>query len=427
MSGFRATRRAVLAAPAAAGLAGAAAAQSRRRGVTKAFTDQGLGGVRASLDQAVGAGVAPGMVGLIDRDGETQVVAAGALAFGGPPMRRDTLFRIASMTKLFTAAAVMMLVEEGKLRLDEPVDRLLPELADRRVLKRPDGPLDDTVPARRPITVEDLLTFRLGWGIDFNDAAPIVKRVTELALPGFGMPDPTAPITPDQWLAKLHDLPLMAQPGEKWLYTLGSNVQGVLVARASGQSFPAFLEARIFGPLGMTDTSFDVPAGKLSRLCEVYMAENGKLQPYGPLAAALYAKPPAFPAGDSGLVSTVDDLLAFSRMLLAGGTHNGRRLLDPASVTAMTTNHLTPAQALAGQPILEPGYGWGYGMGVATETTPTGLAAGTFGWYGGFGTSWHMDPSRGLTAILLTQRLFDGPTSHAVHDSFEKAAVAALA
>jgi CubicO group peptidase (beta-lactamase class C family) len=395
--------------------------------MTKGFTPDGLAGVRATLDQAVAKGVAPGMVGLVDREGETEVVATGALAFGGPPVRRDSLFRIASMTKLVTAAAVMMLVEDGKLALDEPVDRLLPELANRRVLKRPDGPLDDTVPARRPITVEDLLTFRLGWGIDFNPKAPIVQRVSELGLPGFGMPDPAAPITPDEWLAKLHDLPLMAQPGEKWLYTTGSNVQGVLVARASGKSLPAFFEERIFGPLGMKDTGFSVAAGKLPRIPEAYLAENGEPKPYAGLAARLYATPPAFPAGDSGLVSTAHDLLAFSRMLLAGGAYEGHRLLSEASVRAMTTNHLTPAQAEAGQPILEPGWGWGYGMGVATRPTPAGLAAGTFGWYGGFGTSWHMDPTRGLTVILLTQRLFDGPTSHGVHDSFEKAAVAALA
>jgi CubicO group peptidase (beta-lactamase class C family) len=178
----------------------------------------------------------------------------------------------------------------------------------------------------------------------------------------------------------------------------------------------------------MQDTGFSVPAAKLPRLVEAYIADPaGKLQPFPSLAAAAYAKPPSFPAGDAGLVSCVDDLLKFSRMLLGGGAYSGRRLLSDAAVKAMTTNHLTPEQAAGGAPILEPGYGWGYGMGVALRPTPAGLAAGTFGWYGGFGTSWRMDPSRELTLILLSQRLFDGPTSHGMHDSFEKAAVAALA
>ena len=422
------SRRQALAGLAAAAAPMSAVAQPRSRCMTKPiFTSGACAELQQAVDRIVATGAAPGLVGLADRGGRTDVAVAGAQAFGGPPMRRDSLFRIASMTKLVTAAAVMMLVDDGKLRLDEPVDQLLPELANRRVLKRPDGPLDDTVPARRAITVEDLLTFRMGWGIDFNPNAPIVKRLTELGLPGFGMPDPAAPFTFDTWMAKLADLPLMAQPGERWLYTTSSDVQGVLVARAAGQSLPAFFEERIFGPLGMKDTGFSVPAAKLPRLVEAYIADAGKLQPFPALAAAAYAKPPSFPAGDAGLVSSADDLLKFSRMLLAGGAQGGQRLLSEAAVTAMTANHLTPDQAAGGAPILEPGYGWGYGMAVATRPTPTGLAAGTIGGYGGFGTSWHMDPGRSLTVILLSQRLFDGATSHGMHDSFEKAAVAALA
>jgi CubicO group peptidase (beta-lactamase class C family) len=221
------------------------------------FTAEGLAGMRQVLEGHVARGSAPGVVALLDRAGETQVFTAGTKALGGGgAMQRDTIFRLASMTKLVTATAVMMLVDEGKIRLDEPVDRLLPELADRRVLKRPDGPLDDTVPAHRPITVEDLLTFRLGWGIDFNADAPLQKAIVGLGICGFGMPNPEQPFGPDEWIKRLGTLPLMAQPGERWLYTLGSDVQGVLVARAAGQPFDDFVRERITGPLGMKDTGF---------------------------------------------------------------------------------------------------------------------------------------------------------------------------
>jgi CubicO group peptidase (beta-lactamase class C family) len=207
----------------------------------------------------------------------------------------------------------MMLVDDGKLALDEPVDRLLPELAARRVLKSIDAPLDDTVAAKRPITVEDILTFRLGWGAILGPpgSLPIQRAVEELGLVGFGMPDPAAPIKPDEWVHRLGTLPLMAQPGEQWLYTTGSNVLGVLVARASGQSFPAFLQERIFDPLGMKDTSFFVPREKLDRLPLQYRPTADGLAVYDEAATGAFAASPAFPAGDSGLVATVDDFFAF--------------------------------------------------------------------------------------------------------------------
>ena len=172
------------------------------------------------------------------------------MAFEGPDMRRDTIFRIASMTKPVTATAVMMLVEEGQLRLDEPVDRLLPELANRGVLRRIDAELDDTVPARRPITVEDLLTFRCGHGLILAPPGryPIQKAIADLGI--FGPPDRALPLEGDAWMQRLSGLPLLAQPGEDWLYGTGSNIQGVLVARASGQSLSRFCEERIFRPLG---------------------------------------------------------------------------------------------------------------------------------------------------------------------------------
>ena len=206
-------------------------------------------------------GVVPGMVALICRRGELHVEAIGAKALAAPPIARDTIFRIASMSKPVTAAAAMILVEECKLRLDEPVDRLLPELADRQVLKRLDGPLDETEPAKRPITLRDLLTFRSGWGIALAppDVYPIQKAMSELLL-GQGPPNPQTPPAPDEWIRRLGTLPLMHQPGERWMYHTGSDVLGVLISRASGQPFEQFLQERLFEPLGMRDTGFSVPA-----------------------------------------------------------------------------------------------------------------------------------------------------------------------
>jgi len=414
-----------LMAAAAATLPDRSVAQAKGRRMLNA---QGLAGLRTTLQQHVAKGSAPGLVALLDRGGETQAIVLGAKAIDGPPMQRDTIFRIASMTKLVTAAAVMMLVDEDKLRLDEPVDRLLPELADRRVLKRLDAALDDTVPAHRPITVEDALTFRLGWGISFDDKLPINKAIAGLGICGFGMPNPEMPYGLDEWLKRLGTLPLMAQPGEQWLYTTGSDVQGALVARASGKPFDVFVRERITGPLGMKDTGFGVPPEKSDRLSTGYMPNNGKLDLFdvsGPRSR--YAHPPKFPEGDSGLVSTVDDLLAFSRMLLAGGRHAGGRMLSEASVKAMTANHITAAQAKGGEEILTPGHGWGYGMSVMAWPSRDGLWPGAFGWSGGFGTSWYMDAPSDLTCILLTQRVFDGPDPPQLHKDFWAGSYRALA
>lgn len=408
-------------------LTGAAAATASGRPAesrTMGFSADGLTKLETGLKAHVADGQPPGLVALVARGDEARAFPLGAMTLEGrPPMRRDALFRLASMTKPVTAVAAMMLVEEGRLKLDEPIDRLAPELANRRVLKRMDAPLDDTVPATRPITLEDVLTFRLGWGIDFNAEAPFVKASGEL--PGFGMPNPAAPITPDQFMQRLGALPLQAQPGERWLYTAGSNVLGVLVARAAGQPLDVVFQERILGPLGMKDTAFHVPPGKRDRFVTGYMNQGGKLVLFDP-PDGLYAKPPAFPAGDSGLVSTADDFAAFARFLFTGLAPGGRRLISQASLKAMTTDHLTAAQRDGGKDILGPGRGWGYGLGVATQDNPY-LAPGAYGWDGGFGTSWFNDPARGLTAILLTQRVFDGPDPPPVHKDFWKAAYGAVA
>jgi CubicO group peptidase (beta-lactamase class C family) len=339
-------------------------------------------------------GTVPGIVTLVSRRGKAHVNAVGTKALGGDPVRRDTIFRITSMTKPITAAAAMILVEECKLRLDEPVDRLLPELAHRKVLRRIDGPLEDTVPATRPITLRDLLTFRMGFGLIWGpaDKYPIQKAISELQIVGFGPPNQATPYDPDEWLRRLATLPLMHQPGEKWMYNTGSYVLGVLIARASGQSLETFLCERIFEPLGMHDTAFSVPPAKLGRLATSYWVniETGALEFYDSVADSRWTRPPAFPDGGAGLVSTVDDYLAFGQMMLNQGTYEGQRILSRPSVELMTTDHLTQEQKarsgfFAGQ---WDNRGWGFGVGVVTGRDNIWAVPGRFGWDGGYGTSW---------------------------------------
>ena len=361
-------------------------------------------------------GQVPGLVTLVSCRGEVYVDSFGTLTAGGKsPVQRDTIFRIASMTKPITAAAAMILVEECKLRLDEPVHRLLPELANRKVLKRLDGPLDDTVPAKRPISVRDLLTFRMGFGIFIAqpDAYPILKAANDLHI-GMGPPAPDRVPGPDEWIRRLGTLPLMHQPGKKWMYNSGSDVLGVLIARASGQPFEVFLRERIFAPLGMKDTAFNVPAEKISRLATSYSTspQTGALKVYDPAADGQWSRPPAFPSGAGGLVSTADDYLAFSQMMLNKGRLGSVRILSRPSIELMTTDQLTPEQkATSGltEDFFES-HGWGFGVSIVTHRTELAGSVGMYGWDGGLGTSWRGDPMENLTGILLTQSMWTSPS-----------------
>jgi CubicO group peptidase (beta-lactamase class C family) len=376
------------------------------------------------LERRVETGFAPGLVALVGESENAEIVTAGISSLeSGERMGSDTVFRIASMTKPVTAAAAMMLVEEGKLTLDAPVDALLPELSNLKVLRRPNGPLDETVPARRPITLEDILTYRLGTGILFGspDEYPILAAINKRRFAGFGPPLPDEDYGPDEWMRRLGELPLMAQPGERWLYTAGSNVLGVLIARASGLSLQDFFRTRIFEPLGMADTAFFAPPEKQSRLAESYKPTQRGLERYTTSPTA-WKTPPRFPAGDAGFVSTAADFFAFSRFLLRRGlTGDGRRLLSESSVQAMTRDHLTAEQRAGGEPILS-GQGWGYGVGVMREPTEDGVPAGAYGWTGGLGTSWIADPVNDRTVILLTQRAFTSPRDVAAHSEVWRAA-----
>src|SRR5690349_1233085 len=351
---------------------------------------------RDAMAARVDRGELPGIVLLVARDDDVRVDALGTTAFGGGvPMRRDTIFRIASLTKPIVAAAAMILVEDDVIDLEEPVTRALPELAGQRVLARIDGPLDETVPLRRPVTIEDLLTFRMGFGLitepEFNPPYPINRAAADLQLV-LGEPDPRTPHDPDEWIRRFGSLPLMNQPGERWRYNAGTLVLGVLLARAAGQPLGDLLRERLFDPLGMAETAFWLPPERARQLPAYYMTD---------FAPEIWSRPPAFPSASGGLVSTVDEYYTFARMLLNRGVHGGTRLLSEKSVELLTTNHLTPAQIATAGRLLD-GSGWGLGMAVSVE--PDEISApGRYGWSGGYGTTWYNDPNRRLTAIAMTQ------------------------
>lgn len=354
-----------------------------------------------------------------DRDGEVVTGAAGTLARDRPdPVRRDSLFRIASMTKPLTAVAALVLVEECRLRLDDPVDDLLPELADRRVLLDPLGPVDgDTTPAERPITVHDVLTNRLGLGMDFTAPwpQPLLDAMGDLGLAP-GAPEPHLPPEPDEWIRRVGTLPLLHQPGERWLYNTGSDILGVLVARAADQPFERFLRERVLDPLGMHDTAFsadairdrpdDRPDDRLSASYAVDPATGERTLYDEP--GGQWSTPPAFPSGAGGLLSTVDDLAAFGRMLLARGVlPDGSRLLSRASVAAMTTDQL---DVTGGSPGVDAAgaMGWGFGVGVQVRRVGITRSVGSYGWDGGLGSSWANDPDERLVGVVLSTDMFTG-------------------
>lgn len=384
------------------------------------------------IDQAVQATIDAGrsssIAWLVAIGDEVQAGAVGHI--DADPTRatqRDTIFRISSMSKPVVAVAALQLVDDGVIALDDPVDDLLPELADRRVLADPHGPIDRTVPARRPITLRDLLTFRMGLGFDFAGTGPqpSLDRLSELGLPP-GPPQPQRVPERDEWLAVIGSVPLEFQPGERWLYHLSADVLGALIERATGRSLGEVLGQRIFAPLGMHDTGFSVPAGKLRRFGACFGATTDAGREIFDPAGGQWSTEPAFPSGGAGLVSTVDDFHAFAAMLLRGGTTaDGQRLLSPDLLAQMTTNQLTDAQIATGGPAPGGDAGWGFGVGIQLRTVPI-RAAGSYDWDGGLGSSWANDPVNGLVGILLTDQMWVDPTPPQVCEDFWSAVYRAL-
>ncbi|MGV9803548.1 serine hydrolase domain-containing protein [Mycobacterium sp. NPDC003449] len=360
-----------------------------------------LDGNQTSIREAIDAGLLAGAVTLAWQAGNLlQVNVLGNRDVdAGLPMQRDTIFRIASMTKPVTVAAAMALVDEGKLTLTDPVTKWLPELTDMRVLREPRGPLDRTEPARRPITVDDLMTHRSGLAYVFSVLGPLGAAYGKLSLRQ----------DQDRWLAEVAQLPLAHQPGDRLTYSHATDVLGIVLSRIEGRPLAQVLAERILGPLGMTDTGFSVDAEGRRRAATMYKLTAENTLTHDVMGPPPIADPP-FCAGGAGLFSTADDYLTFARMLLGGGTVDGVRVLSPESVRTMRTDRLTAEQKQ--HPFLGAPFwvGRGFGLNLSVVTDPGKSrqlfgpgGVGTFSWPGAYGTWWQADPSAELILIYLIQ------------------------
>jgi CubicO group peptidase (beta-lactamase class C family) len=345
------------------------------------------------------------MVTLVAKGDEVHIDALGEVDIATHrPMREDTIFRIQSMTKPLTAVATLRLIEQGVLALDTPVDRWLPELSQRSVLRAPDSPLSDTVPANRPITVEDLLTCRSGYGmvIGYSPLSPIHQEMIDRGLEPGPLPHTESA---DTWIAKYRDMPLLHQPGEGWRYHISFDILGVLIARVTDRPFAEYLSMQVCGPLDMPDTGFWVEEGKRDRLAAAYMATEDGFDESEPAGGGYYAGQPSFDVSHGELVSTARDYHRFARMLMNHGMLDGQRLIAAESVKAMLTDHIPASQKTPDS--FFPGFwetnGWGYGISVVTAPGENGERVGQYGWGGGLGTNWFNDPSTGTIVIFLAQ------------------------
>lgn len=360
-----------------------------------------LDGNQASIREAIDAGLLAGAVTMVWHAGKVvQVNALGNRDVEARlPMQRDTVFRIASMTKPVTVAAAMALVEDGKVALTDPVTKWLPELSNMRVLREPRGPLDRTEPARRPITIDDLMTHRSGLAYVFSVLGPLASAYGRLSLRQ----------DQDRWLGEVAKLPLAHQPGDRLTYSHSTDVLGIALSRIEGKPLAQVLAERIFEPLGMTDTGFSVDAAARRRAATMYKLTADNTLTHDVMGPPPITDPP-FCTGGAGLFSTADDYLKFARMLLSGGTVDGVRVLSEESVRVMRTDRLTAEQKqypFLGAPFWV-GRGFGLNLSVVTDPAksrqlfgPGGL--GTFSWPGAYGTWWQADPSADLILIYLIQ------------------------
>lgn len=343
----------------------------------------------------VEAGAMPGAVALLATD-EVEVVAVGVASVGGEPMRGDAIVRIQSMTKVIEAVGALRLVEAGRLGLDQSLEEWLPELADRRVLSTPTADLDDTVPARRPITLRHLLTNASGYGAVLVES-PLQKAMLDN---GVEAGPQSSELGADEWLARLAELPLAFQPGEGWRYHHSFGVLGILIGRVAGRPLNEHLEADLFDPLGMKDTAFWVPEPKLGRLPAAYRHGADGLVETEPAAGGPYAGPPAVDVSHGELVSSASDFHRFLRMLADDGRFDGDQLISPDHVRMLISDQVPAASKTPDS--FFPGFwretGWGFGVG----TVVAGPTRGRYGWGGGQGTEFFVDPDGGI-AILLTQ------------------------
>ena len=371
-----------------------------------------------TIEAAVRAGTLAGAAALAwRRDGRSRVICAGWRdREAGQPVEPGTIFRIASMTKPITSVAALMLWEEGRFALDEPIARWAPEFAEMRVLRSPDAALDDTVPARQAITFEDLLTHRAGLTYGDFHREPIAAAYRR-ALGG----DIDTDVRPDDWIAALAALPLIDQPGALLHYGHSTDLLGLLIARMAGMSLGNLLRDHLFDPLGMHDTGFIVPPDRAARRAQMYGFDDGDglvLRATGPGGSTVAERPAgmAFESGGQGLWSTLTDYLQFARIFVHGGTVDGIRILAPETLAMLTANRLTDDQRqrseVAGLPLFAAGHGFGLGVAVVMEpeaAMPTicGGAAGSVGWPGGFGGWWQADARDGSVLVLLAHNIVE--------------------
>ena len=363
------------------------------------------------LSRHIDAGTIPGAVAVLASSGDVEVVAAGLASVDGEPMRDDSIMRIQSMTKVITSVAGLRLVEAGRLGLDDAVEEWLPELTGRRVLATPSAALDDTVPARRPITLRHLLTNTSGYGMVTTDS-PLQRAMAANGTEAG--PEPVA-VGADEWLARLAELPLAFQPGEGWRYHHSFGVLGILIARLAGQPLDQHLAQDLFDRLGMTDTAQWVPQARLDRLPAAYRhGENGLVETE-PAGGGFYAGPPPFDVSHAELVSTVGDYYRFVRMLVDGAQVNGESVISADHLQQLTNDQVTAECKTPDSffPGFWDGTGWGFGVGLTTE----GPRRGRYGWSGGQGTNFFVDRD-GTIGILLTQ-VEMGPHMSALVDEFQ--------
>ena len=366
-------------------------------------------GARAILQTSVDTGDTPGIVSLIwHRDEVMQIHAVGLRDIEHQlPMERSTIFAIASMSKPVTVVAALTLIEQGKMKLEDRITRWAPEFANMRVLKRSDAALDDTYPAPRDITIDDLMTHRSGLSYGFLAPSPLSNALMEKF--GFGI---ESNVSVDEWMKSLGSLPLAYAPGERFNYGFSIDVLGIIIGRVAGSSLREALQTQVCGPLDMQDTDFWIPPEKRARAATIYNA-GADLKSFTRVQMSTFtgATPQAFASGGQGMVSTVDDYLTFARMLMNGGEVNGRCLLKPETVQLMTTNRLTAIQRQIPSIICAPWSTVGFGLGVSMITNPDAYAAtgwgvgsdGAFGWAGMFGGWWQADLKRDLILVWLVE------------------------
>ncbi len=401
-------------------LAGAGAVGAFLPGMAWAQAAEKYPTIKAEFDSYVSSGKLPGVLATIGRaSGLPDVIAVGTQGLGEKtPVNIDTLWRVYSMTKPITGMAAMILVGEGKMKLDQPISEFLPEFANMKVLTDPEKSMD-AVPAKNQITVRHLLTHTAGLGYSIITKGPLLQAYLDNGItPGivsrFPIPgQPTSTPTPDlkTFSERLAKLPLVAEPGTKWSYSISLDLLGRVIEVASGMDFEAFLKTRIFEPLKMNSSYFQVPKSETPRLVSNYAPVNGVLFPIDPAATSIYLDKPAFAFGGAGVVCSARDYDRFLNMLANYGELDGVRIMSPKTAALAMSDLLPPAVSTDGAFLSGAGFGAGGRVGK-------GANEGVYGWGGAAGTVAFVDPKRKLRAICMAQYM---PSSaYPFHENFAK-------